>query len=319
MPYDKKKSSPASLTVDSYGQAGPLEAEPPPFYHESLRSLAAKLQSGLSPWSHYSRPPNIDQELTEGGRYPAAIGQGETFKGYWTYISVALLTAAISCGVVLFLLRTYSGDSRVTALRAPPAEGQTGSGSPADRNAPVLRGQPADRNTEDPAQFGRNVQAPALASSANPVPAMFPPLMTDTRPVTTNENQDSLREWASRRDSLYPRTSPPRISGAVTEGNRPEHQSAAAPARKPAQAVRMETALEKGGKNQILKEENKSAAKLPTDEEAKMLKRASDLMDQADVASARLIYKYLGEHGSSTGESLFERTGTLGDQGGVPR
>src|SRR6516165_7137403 len=151
MPYDKKKSSQPSLTFDPYGQAGPLEAEPPPFDHESLRSLAARLKfdsSGSSPWSNYSPPPNIYEELTEDGRYPVEKKGGNTFREFWTYFSVALLTATISCGVVFYLLRAYSSDRSdrsVTALRALPAKEQTGSGSPADQRGSVLRG---DRRAE---------------------------------------------------------------------------------------------------------------------------------------------------------------------------
>jgi hypothetical protein len=143
--------------------------------------------------------------------------------------------------------------------------------------------------------------------------------MTDSKQVITNEDRDSGRERASQQDASYIRTAPAPILGAAAESDRPEHQSAAAPVHKSGQAVQMKAAIEKSDKNQSLVGANKWVAKLPPEEEAKMLKRASDLMNQNDVASARLIYKYLGEHGSSAGESLFERTGSLGDQRGVPR
>ena len=41
--------------------------------------------------------------------------------------------------------------------------------------------------------------------------------------------------------------------------------------------------------------------KLPADQEEKMLKRASTLLGQNDIAGARLIFQYLANHGSAGG------------------
>jgi hypothetical protein len=44
---------------------------------------------------------------------------------------------------------------------------------------------------------------------------------------------------------------------------------------------------------------------LAPDQEGKMLKRASDLMNENDIAGARLIYQYLADHGSPSGALAF--------------
>ncbi len=49
-------------------------------------------------------------------------------------------------------------------------------------------------------------------------------------------------------------------------------------------------------------------AKVPGDQEQKMLKRASALMSQNDIAGARLIFQYLANHGSAGGAFALAET-----------
>jgi len=307
MPHNKKKTSQTGLSFESYGQTGPFEAERASLGSESIQSLLTKLKFSSNPHSNYPPPPGMYQDPGDEQAYPFKT-QKNILREFRLYIFVALLTAVLSGGVFFLILKTYSLDKKINEVRAAPKERQTGSGLSIHQPGFVLHGEPLDRASED-VLSEPDVQSPALHNgSAYPAPIVTPQPNTDHKTAIYEIGQ------AKQTGIPDPRNAPEPIPRLESGESAPGHQSTQISSLKPASktAQPLETERLRVEDNQTPAVANKSAAKLRPEEEAKMLTRASDLMKQNDVASARLIYKYLEEHGSVAAKSLYESTSVAG-------
>ncbi len=315
MPRDKKKSAQAGLSFEPYGRAGSFEAEPASSDGESLKSLLTRLKFDPDSQPNYPPPVNVYEESGEGQAYPfeaKKIG----FRELKLYVFVGIVTAALS-GVTFvtffYLLSIFSVDNRI--VRTLPKERQTGPGLSIHQPGFVLRGRPVDRESEDAGPDEPDVQSLLLRNgSTSPAPIVDSPPDSDRRAAIYGIGQDEHAPLLDPRNGPEPI---PSLESGERPGRQPTQISPPLPASNPAQPL--ETERPKVENNPMPAPVNKSGRKLRPGEEEKMLTRASDMMKQNDITSARLIYKYLEEHGSVAAKSLNETTGAAGGQGGFPR
>ena len=251
------------------------------------------------------------------------------FASMLRYFGVAIICGGLSGGAVLYVILQYYDAHQPELNTPPPYTSARATVPPNDKDADRSRDQPAlsgapvalsrpasqseavlrqpdasvraavpasdkdvDRSGDQPASSGAPV---ALVKPASPSEAVLRqpaanrgaseaggsagslPADEDAKPKESNV--------AARTDPIAPLAGAAPLPAPVF--TRKEDQEA-----KPAESSKPDTSAAK---------RDAQLAKLPADQEEKMLKRASTLMGENDIAGARLIFQYLVNHGSAAG------------------
>ena len=267
---------------------------------------------------------SVETGLTAGKR-PRKL-----FPSILSYLAIAILSGGISGGALLYFLLHYAvphDTETSSALSSAPGAGE---GETLDR--PVTE-RSLSFNTVSkavslpPDGVERQGGSPAGNASGQPLPAglnrnavevMDP---TGILPATTGadaKEPDTVSKTVASTgaDVKVPDTVSKTVASTGADVKEPDTRSktaAIAPVEEPTPAAPM-PALVAGPRN--LQEVRPPASdkadpgatkrdtqlpKLPAEQEDKMLKRASTLLGQNDIAGARLIFQYLANHGSAGG------------------
>jgi hypothetical protein len=311
---DEKKSSSANLGFNTYIQSAALELESELLERESLVSLAARLKS--SSGSAVPAPAPNGRGTSDDGwhavlkvPFPDLEIKRNMLRGAAPYLGAALFMAALSGGVFYYLLNASSTGDRIGASPSPPREPQANSASSNGRGAFVVGDWESVRKAKNLERLGPTPKPAFLVDSVISAPPAPSLPASDPNRISSNGSLDSAKTPAQQTaatDSTAPSLPPPGDAVAA------EHSEGRAASLMPAQNTAMTAnPIEKDNNNHGPKAADPQLVKLTPDEEARMLKRASDLLSQNDFASARLIYKYLLEHGSTVAESLYNRAKVL--------
>jgi hypothetical protein len=275
---DNTIASSPRLGIRAALQDGAWEDEPQGLERESLTSIAAKFANGS----------NAVPAPARG--VPRADGKQKRPPAYLSYLGAAFFTATVSGGMLYYFLTSGGLVNRVPS-----------------------GGKAAD--TARTNQGGSRLPLQAIVIDAVPVSTSPPP----AKGLGGIEIEGASKGQATARPN--PAVLPPREEGGAVrrleEERQPESRTPPAASAAPETATlsprndtgqRDVTSLPAAEiKTDERAEADRQPKKLSSDEEARMLKRASDLLGGNDFASARLIYKYLMEHGSAAGADFFKR------------
>ena len=268
--------------------------------HEHLDDQAL-IHSDAHNWS-----PSLETGLTAGKR-PRKL-----FPSILSYLAIAILSGGISGGALLYFLLHYAVPHDTETSNALSSAPGTGDGEASDRQVieRSLSFSPSSRAVSLPPDGVERQDAPAGNASGPSVPAelnrkavevMDP---TGILPSTTDadaKEPDARSKAAASTgaDAKEPDTRSKTAAIAPVEEPMPAAPAPAlAPAPKDLQEVRP-LASEKADLGATKRDTQ--LPKLPAEQVDKMLKRASILLGEDDIAGARLIFHYLANHGSAGG------------------
>ncbi len=259
---------------------------------------------------------------------PAPKRRKSMFAAMLRYFGVAIICGGFSGGAVLYVILQYY-DAHQPELNTTPSYTSARATAPtndkdADRSrdqpalsgAPVVLSRPASQSEAAPRPPYTSARATAptndkdadrsrdqLSSSGAPVALSKPASQSEAVPrQPTNggaseaggsagslpadvDAKPKESNVAAKTDSVAPLAGAAPLPAPVF--TRQEDREA-----KPAEISKPDTSAAK---------RDAQLAKLPADQEEKMLKRASTLMGENDIAGARLIFQYLVNHGSAAG------------------
>jgi hypothetical protein len=215
--------------------------------------------------------------------------QRKLFPSLLPYLAIAVLSGGISGGGLLYFLLHYAvpRDTETSTTASPRiVEGEGAARSTIERSLsfspvpkPVSLPPESMERQDDPGSASGQSLPPEL--NRNPVEVMDP---AGAAPATT---------VASAKEASI---------GSKTAAIPPIAEAAPMPAPVPGPSeLREEKPAESDKANVGATKPESQLPRLPVDQEEKMLKRASTLLGQNDIAGARLIFQYLAHHGSPRG------------------
>ncbi len=222
---------------------------------------------------------------------PVAKRQRRLFPSLLPYLAIAIVSGGISGGALLYFLLNYAVPHGAT-------------GSSASLSAPETAYDEApDRQPLQPAPFSKPF--PKASSS--------PSARAENRSDLTGDANSEPTSTASDGKALEASNSAAFFSAADAHAKEPSAANKVAaipplvehapmPAPVPSTSERPEAKPPESSKADLSAAKPETPlAKLPADQEDKMLKRASTLLSENDIAGARLIFQYLAHHGSASG------------------
>jgi hypothetical protein len=327
------------LNLDEYlrqglGKTDGAQAEAP--FWSAWERLDNPPNSNL-PASSMATPHAQEGEGAWRENFATRLNESELRKGLSLsrYVAVAFLVCSVSGGVFFYFLTHYAAfDARRGSMASlsRAAAALDYSARPSDPELPAPSGTddanadgrlppgPSGESTVDsssvPGSSGaaseaeRNQGMPVESFAAQPAAAQEPPRgvqasETNSPPASSSSKAASADETAGtppgqhtyRTASLTP---PPGISVLDTAipgaGYAPNEKPAAA---KNEKAEKSAAANRKSDRSAAVPDVH--LASLMPAQEAKMLARASELMNENDIAGARLVYEYLANHSSAAG------------------
>ena len=249
---------------------------------------------------------SVETGLTAGKR------QRKLFPSILSYLAIAILSGGISGGALLYFLLHYAvphDTETSSALSSPPGvgEGETSDRPVIERSlsfTPVSKAvslPPGGVERQDgPAG---NASGPSLPAELNrkAVEVMDP---TGILPATTSADAKEP-DASSTPATIAPAEKPDARS--KTAAIAPLEEPAPTPAAPTPALVPAPKSLQEGRPPASDKADlgatkrDTQLPKLAPEQEDKMLKRASTILGQNDIAGARLIFQYLANHGSAGG------------------
>ena len=229
-----------------------------------------------------------------------------------SYLAIAILCGGISGGALLYFLLHYAvphDTETSSALSSPPevGEGETSDRSVIQRS---LSFNPVSKAVSLPPDGVERHDPPAGKASGPSLPAEV------NRKAVEVMDPTGILPATNGPDAKEPDAGSKTVASTAADAKEPDTRSktaAIAPVEEPIPATPI-PALVSGPKN--LQEGRASASdkadlgttkrdallpKLSAEQEDKMLKRASTLLGENDIAGARLIFHYLANHGSAGG------------------
>ena len=241
---------------------------------------------------------SVETGLTTGKR------TRKLFPSILSYLAIAILSGGISGGALLYFLLHYAVPHDTEASSAPSSAPGAGEGEASDRSAieRSLSFSPVSKAVSLPSDgVGRqngpagNAGGPSLPAELNrkAVEVMDP---TGILPSTTDADAKEP-DAGSKTAAIAPAEKPDARSKTAAIA-----PLEATPALVPAPKDLREGRPPASDKADLgATKRDTQLPKLPAEQEDKMLKRASTLLGQNDIAGARLIFQYLANHGSAGG------------------
>jgi hypothetical protein len=222
--------------------------------------------------------------------FPSEKRQRKLFPSLLPYLAIAILSGGISGGALLYFLLHYAvpRDTETSTVAAPRAvEGEVAAHPAIERSlsfSPIPKpvSLPADsveHQDEPPGSAGG--QSPPADLNRNAVDVTDP---AGAVPATTDASA-KVSSVGSKTAAIPPIVEAAPMPAPVPSPHEIREEKPAESNRADLGATKLETQL----------------PRLPVDQEEKMLKRASTLLGQNDIAGARLIFHYLAHHGSPRG------------------
>ncbi len=315
-----------SLSVGVAENKSTLES----YLRNSLEDLATSVPNanGIVLASRHGKDNNLvsherldDQALTH--RDPQKWGRGvdtgltagrrsrKLFPSILSYLAIAILSGGISGGALLYFLLHYAVPHDTESSSALSSAPGAGEGETSDR--PVIERSlsytPVSKAVSLPADGVERRDGPALNASGSSPPA------ESNRKAVEVMDPTGILPATTAADAKEPDAGSKTVSSKSADSKEPETRSktaAIAPVEEPTPAAPIPAlvapkALQEGPLPASDKADPGAAKrvtplpKLPAEQEDKMLKRASILLGQNDIAGARLIFQYLANHGSAGG------------------
>jgi hypothetical protein len=216
--------------------------------------------------------------------------QRKLFPSLLPYLAIAILSGGISGGGLLYFLLHYAvpRDTETSTVAAPRSvEGEVAARPTIERSLsfspvpkPVSLPPDSVERQDDPAGSASGQSLPPELNR-NAVEVMDP---TGAIPAATDASAKEP-SVGSKTAAIPPIVEAAPMSAPVPSPNELREEKPAESNKADLGAPKPETRL----------------PRLPADQEEKMLKRASTLLGQNDIAGARLIFQYLAHHGSPRG------------------
>ena len=216
--------------------------------------------------------------------------QRKLFPSLLPYLAIAILSGGISGGGLLYFLLHYAvpRDTETSTTAAPRiAEGEVAARPAIERS---LSFSPVPKPVSLPPDSVEHQDDPAASASGQSLP---PELNRNAVEVMDPAGAVPATTDASAKESSV---------GSKTAAIPPIVEAAPMPAPVPSpNELREEKPAESNKADLGATKPESQLPRLPADQEEKMLKRASTLLGQNDIAGARLIFQYLAHHGSPRG------------------
>ncbi len=284
-----------SLTLDAYLRNSLQELNE--FVPKAMGVVvASKLGKPPMPGLDYRdensfRPPATWSQSYETGSAPVKR-QKKIFPSILPYLAVAIICGAGSGGVLLYFLLHFA---------APHADvGGAHSAAPAIVYDEAAVGSPLQ-------------QTPSLKSPSRAALSFSgAEEQSDPTEDANGQSRSSASDGKAAEASSAAGFSPFADSGGKEAGVR--EASTASKTAVPPPVVEAPPAFAaapqelRGAKSSDSEKRDAQFPKLPADQEDKMLKRASGLLKENDIAGARLIFQYLANHGSPKGAFALAET-----------
>ena len=210
------------------------------------------------------------------------------FPSVLSYLAIAILSGGISGGALLYFLLNYAVPHETEVSSAAPDASGIGYDEALDR--PPVQEPPSSRplpKTGLPPSANAESQSD-LTGDANIQPPSSGNALEGSNSAAFFSAADANAKEPGVGDKIA--AIAPLVEAAPTPAPVPTPK--VFPEEKPAEDSKADLGAAKRG-NQL--------SKLSADQEDKMLKRASTLLTQNDIAGARLIFHYLANHGSPGG------------------
>ena len=313
----------------SYGVAenkSTLEA----YLQNSLQDLDASVPkvNGVVLASRYGKDNNLsnhdhpdDQALIhrDGQKWGRSVETGSTagkrsrklFPSILSYLAIAILSGGLSGGALLYFLLHYAvphDTETSSALSSAPGIGESENSDRAVIERSLSYSPVSKAVSLPPDGVERHQNAPAGSAGVPSLPAevsrkavevMDP---TGILPATTGpdaKEPDAVSNTVASTAAKEPDSRSKTAALAPAEEPAPIPATPAlVPAQKALQDVRP-PATERADPGATKRDAQ--LPKLPAEQVDKMLKRASTLLGENDIAGARLIFQYLANHGSAGG------------------
>jgi TPR repeat protein len=229
-------------------------------------------------WSQ-SFEPNFSSEKRQRRLLPSLL----------PYLAIAILSGGISGGGLLYFLLHYAvpRDTETSIAAAPRiAESEVAARPTIERS---LSFSPVPKRVSLPPDSVERQDDPAGSASGQSLPPEL------------NRNAVEVMDPAGALPAANA-SAKERSAGSKTASIPPIVEAApmAAPVPSPNE-LRQEKPAESNKADLGAPKPETQLPRLPADQEEKMLKRASTLLGQNDIAGARLIFQYLAHHGSPRG------------------
>ncbi len=291
----------------------------------SLLALARKLSAPSSstfpaPVAARADAPNNEIEWREN--FETRLGASEIRKGLFhslsPYLTITICTCALSGGAFFYFLTNYAAidgprGAKIASSQAAIFESSASYSdqdltaqtrindaktlerlTPSPSSASLVPAALASASSfpSDPPAVARNQEAPAPSSAGRPANAV-----TETVPVSKTFEASTTGGMPDKAAASPLRNSETRTAALTPPADPPLAETASSGVRD----VPDRTPVAKGLSDAGAATPDIHLTNLAPDQENGMLKRASDLMNQNDIAGGRLIYRYLADHGSPRG------------------
>lgn len=234
------------------------------------------------------------------------------FPSILSYLAIAIVSGGISGGALLYFLLHYAVPHDTETSSALSSAPGVGEGETSDR--PVIERSlsfnPVSKAVSLPPDGVERQGGPAGNASGQPLPAELNRKAVEVMDPTgilpaTNGADAKEPDAGSNPATVAPAEKPDARS--KTAAIAPLEEPAPTPAAPTPTLVPAPKDLQEGRPPASDKADlgatkrDTQLPKLPAEQEDKMLKRASTLLGENDIAGARLIFQYLANHGSASG------------------